>query len=172
MRALWYFILGLFTQAQSSTLRLTGTVGQNVTLPCRYVKQPGVELDFCWGRGPVPTFKCSNTILSFVNGDVSFLSDHSYRLLGRVSVGDMSLTIINAQMSHAGAYGCRVELPGWFNDYKVNMELLMEEALTATEDYPYDLEDDLSTEVTIMEVGASSNALISFEVCVFIYTTD
>ncbi|XP_029368794.1 hepatitis A virus cellular receptor 1-like isoform X2 [Echeneis naucrates] len=52
-----------------------------------------------------------------------------YQLLGRVMDGDISLTILDAQWSDGGVYGCRIEVPGWFNDHKVNTQLVMEEAL-------------------------------------------
>lgn len=109
----------------SGTSKVIGYIGRNVTLPCSYDKQPQDDLHFCWGRGKVPVSKCSNTILSFP--DESSQSSSRYQLLGRTADGDLSLTIMNAQRSDAGVYGCRVEIPGWFNDQKVNIRLIMEE---------------------------------------------
>ncbi|KAF7668702.1 hypothetical protein LDENG_00294710 [Lucifuga dentata] len=62
-----------------------------------------------------------------VGGTVWFRQSHRYQLLGGVTEGDVSLTIIHAQRSDSGVYGCRVEIPGWFNDLKVNIQLVIEE---------------------------------------------
>ncbi|XP_039975768.1 T-cell immunoglobulin and mucin domain-containing protein 4-like isoform X2 [Xiphias gladius] len=129
MRGLCFFFLSILTQVSSKTLSdVIGVIGHNVTLPCRYDTQTHGVLSFCWGQGKVPRFKCSRPILSSQHGAVQFRQSSRYQLLGRVTDGDMSLTILNAQWSDAGVYGCRVEIPGWFNDYKVNTHLAMEEA--------------------------------------------
>lgn len=128
MRGLCYFFLSILTQVSSSTLKITGSVGDNVTLPCRYDAQTYGVLSFCWGRGQVPQSKCSKTILSSKDGAVLFRQSPRYQLLFEGTDGNVSLTILNAQWSDAGVYGCRVEIPGWFNDQKVNIDLVMEEA--------------------------------------------
>uniref|UniRef100_A0A8C6LZE2 Ig-like domain-containing protein n=1 Tax=Nothobranchius furzeri TaxID=105023 RepID=A0A8C6LZE2_NOTFU len=112
--------------AASCSIKVIGQVGQNITLPCRYDTQTNGGLTFCWGRGAVPWSKCSNTILSFKNGDVIFRTSLKYQLLGRVAEGELSLTIMDAQRADAGVYGCRVEVPGLYNDQKVNTQLVME----------------------------------------------
>lgn len=119
----------LSSTVQASNFKVIGHIGQNVTLPCRYDKKTHGLLGFCWGQGKVPTFKCSNTILYSSDGTIISrdLRDPRYQLLGRVTDGDVSLTILNAQWSDTGVYGCRVEIPGMFNDYKVNTYLVMEE---------------------------------------------
>ncbi|XP_026212862.1 T-cell immunoglobulin and mucin domain-containing protein 4-like isoform X2 [Anabas testudineus] len=61
------------------------------------------------------------------DGVVELRQSFRYQLLAETA-GDVSLTILNAQWSDAGVYGCRVEVPGWFNDYKINTHLAMEEA--------------------------------------------
>lgn len=111
----------------SSTVKVISLYGDNVTLACRYDTQTHSILSFCWGQGQVPMSKCSNTILSSADGAVFFRQSHRYQLLGSLTDGDVSLTILNVQRSDAGVYGCRVEIPGWFNDYKVNIHLIMEE---------------------------------------------
>ncbi|KAI4801240.1 hypothetical protein KUCAC02_000008 [Chaenocephalus aceratus] len=127
MRGLFYLCLSILTQVSSSTVEVTGLVGHNVTLPCRYDAQTRGVLSFCWGRGMVPKSQCSRTILSS-DGTVLTMKSSRFQLWGRVSGGDVSLTILDAQWSDAGVYGCRVEIPGWFNDLKLNTHLLMEEA--------------------------------------------
>lgn len=117
----------MYFTASSSTVKVISFFGDNVTLPCRYDTQTYGVLSFCWGKGEVPMSKCSNTILSSVDGAVVFRQSHRYHLQGRMKDGDVSLTIRNAQWSDAMVYGCRVEIPGWFNDYKVNIHLIIEE---------------------------------------------
>ncbi|XP_008282665.1 hepatitis A virus cellular receptor 1 homolog [Stegastes partitus] len=128
MRGLSYFFLLILSRASSATFKVIGLVGHNVTLPCVYDAQTHGVLSFCWGQEKVPRSKCSSTILSSQDGAVSFRQSPRYQLPGRVTDGDASLTIVDAQWADAGVYGCRVEIPGWFNDYKVNIQLLMEEA--------------------------------------------
>ncbi|XP_072295296.1 T-cell immunoglobulin and mucin domain-containing protein 4-like [Eucyclogobius newberryi] len=128
MRGLWYFILSILSQVCSSTVRVVGIVGHNVTLPCNYDALAYGSLSFCWGKDEVPTFKCSNTILSWGDGVMQNRWGPRYQLSGAVEVGDVSLTIINAKWSDAGVYGCRVQIPGLFNDLKVNINLFMEQA--------------------------------------------
>ncbi|XP_068570714.1 T-cell immunoglobulin and mucin domain-containing protein 4-like isoform X2 [Cebidichthys violaceus] len=127
MRGLCYFYLSILTQVSSSTLKVIGFFGHNVTLPCTYDSQTHGVLSFCWGREMVPMSKCSDTIISSEDGAVLFRESPRYQL-GRMTDGDVSLTILDAQWSDAGVYGCRLEIPGWFNDEKVNTELVMEEA--------------------------------------------
>lgn len=115
-----------------STVEVTGLLGQNVTLPCGYDTRAHGVLSFCWGRGTLPAMKCGDTVLSSQDGAVLFRESPRYQLLGRVTDGDASLTILDAQWSDAGTYGCRIEIPGWFNDEKVHTHLVMEEEMLTT----------------------------------------
>ncbi|XP_034740162.1 T-cell immunoglobulin and mucin domain-containing protein 4-like isoform X2 [Etheostoma cragini] len=131
MRRLYFFLFTL-TQVSSSTLKVIGFFGHNVTLPCMYDSLTHGVLSFCWGRGMVPRSQCSNTILSSQDGAEHFRQSPRYQLLGRVTDGDVSLTILDAQWSDAGVYGCRIEIPGWFNDKKINTYLVIEEDTLTT----------------------------------------
>uniref|UniRef100_A0A1A7Y1Y2 Ig-like domain-containing protein n=1 Tax=Iconisemion striatum TaxID=60296 RepID=A0A1A7Y1Y2_9TELE len=133
MRGISLLSFLILIQATSCSITFTGHVGQNVTLACRYDTQTNGGFTFCWGRGTVPWFKCSNTILSFKNGDVIFRKSPRYQLLGRVAEGELSLTIIDAQRADSGVYGCRVEVPGLYNDQKVNTHLVVEEEIPTTQ---------------------------------------
>ncbi|XP_057706631.1 hepatitis A virus cellular receptor 1-like isoform X2 [Corythoichthys intestinalis] len=119
--------LSILSLVRAEVLKISGYVGHNVTLPCAYDGQTHGLVSFCWSRGKVPSFVCSNSIVYAKNGVLSYLEEPRYQLLGRLSDGDVSLTILNAQPDDAGVYGCRVELPGWFNDYKVSIYLVVEE---------------------------------------------
>ncbi|XP_062281698.1 hepatitis A virus cellular receptor 1 homolog isoform X2 [Scomber scombrus] len=165
MRGLCYFFLSVLTQIQSSSFEVIGLVGRNVTLPCRYDMQTHGLVGFCWGRGKVPRFKCTNTILSSSDGAILSRAsrDPRYQLLGRVTDGDVSLTILNAQWSDAGVYGCRVKIPGWFNDYKVNTYLVMEEVPVEqpiTQDYKF-ATGGRQEVLTTSEVGGTTPDSIS-----------
>ncbi|XP_004073534.1 T-cell immunoglobulin and mucin domain-containing protein 4 [Oryzias latipes] len=111
------------------TPKVTGFTGHNITLPCLYDAQTLGILSVCWGQSRVPLTKCSNPILSSRGNAVLFRQSPKYQLLGRVMEGDVSLTIVNAQRIDAGVYGCRVEVPGWFNDIKINIHLTMKEEM-------------------------------------------
>ncbi|KAL4601651.1 hypothetical protein GN956_G25692 [Arapaima gigas] len=54
------------------------------------------------------------------------LSDR-YQLLSGLDRGNVSLTIINVAKEDSGLYGCRIEIPGWFNDQKQHFFLTVEE---------------------------------------------
>lgn len=102
---------------------MLGTAGQNITLPCTYDRHYHGPAPTCWGRDPVPMSKCSRTILSTDGEGLTGRGSPRYVLLSGVGGGNVSLTILHALESDTGVYGCRVEIPGPFNDYKQNIHL-------------------------------------------------
>lgn len=110
----------------SSRRREVGYVGQNVTLPCTYNAKLR-QIPFCWGRGEIPSWGCDQQLISSDGYRVKEGSRVSsrYQLLGRLDKGDVSLTILNLTEADAGEYGCRVEIPGWFNDEKHHFTLVV-----------------------------------------------
>ncbi|XP_015731354.1 T-cell immunoglobulin and mucin domain-containing protein 4-like isoform X2 [Coturnix japonica] len=111
-------------------------IGQPVTLPCSYrvARQKDIS-DICWGRGPCPNSKCNNKLLHTTGSRVTFRTSQRYNLQGYVSYGDVSLTIQEVTAEDAGIYCCRVEIPGWFNDIKRSIQLVVLRAppvMTAT----------------------------------------
>ncbi|EDM04184.1 rCG34401, isoform CRA_b [Rattus norvegicus] len=99
-----------------------GVVGHPVTIPCTYSTRGGITTT-CWGRGQCPYSSCQN-ILIWTNGyQVTYRSSGRYNIKGRISEGDVSLTIENSVDSDSGLYCCRVEIPGWFNDQKMTFSL-------------------------------------------------
>lgn len=56
-----------------------------------------------------------------------------YLLMGNLAWGDVSLTIRQVEESDSGIYGCRVEIPGWFNDHKHEQKLTVVAGEIATE---------------------------------------
>uniref|UniRef100_W5MT89 Ig-like domain-containing protein n=1 Tax=Lepisosteus oculatus TaxID=7918 RepID=W5MT89_LEPOC len=123
-------VLSLMAVTGVSALTVRGSVGQDVTLPCRYsVTDLGVTT-MCWGRGELPLSGCNNMIISTDGQSVNSRLSERYQLLGQLTGGDVSLTILHAQESDSGLYGCRVEIPGWFNDQKHTVNLIVTKGLT------------------------------------------
>ncbi|XP_077388309.1 hepatitis A virus cellular receptor 2 homolog [Festucalex cinctus] len=167
MRGMFYLFLSVLSQVCAEALKVSGHVGHNVTLPCAYDAQARGLLSFCWGRGKVPTLKCSNRIVYAKDGAVGFISESRYQLLGQLNDGDVSLTILNVQPDDAGVYGCRVELPGWFNDYKINIILAVEEApleqlATQASRTVTPLRQQDGDDTTLYRKGRAEDAFIAF----------
>nr|XP_043896942.1 T-cell immunoglobulin and mucin domain-containing protein 4-like isoform X2 [Solea senegalensis] len=146
-----------------------GLTGHNVTLPCRYDSRTHGVLSFCWGRGKVPRFKCADTVLSSEDGAIQSRRSSRYQLQGSLTDGDVSLTILDARWSDGGVYGCRVQIPGWFNDYKVNTLLVMVEASVeqpVTQDWTpgttvrHDEQSEMETTSAPVNVGDATAAVV------------
>ncbi|XP_026038705.1 hepatitis A virus cellular receptor 1 homolog isoform X2 [Astatotilapia calliptera] len=103
--------------------RVKGHTGQDVTLPCKYDRKYHGAVEVCWQRGEIPFNKCSNPLISTDGDKVLTRASSRYELLGRLEDGDVSLTIKSLTEGDAGRYGCRVEIPGPFNDEKHQIEL-------------------------------------------------
>lgn len=50
-----------------------------------------------------------------------------YLLEGAISHGDVSLTILNIKKKDSGKYGCRIHVPGWFNDKMYYVHLIVDD---------------------------------------------
>nr|CDG64120.1 T cell immunoglobulin and mucin 4 variant L1 [Gallus gallus] len=121
--------LGPSAMNTASETVVRGVIGQPVTLPCSYqVAQEKDISDMCWGRGPCPHSKCNGKLLHTTGSEVTFRTSQRYNLQGYISYGDVSLTIQEVKAEDAGTYCCRVEIPGWFNDIKKNIQLVVLEA--------------------------------------------
>ncbi|CAK6979381.1 T-cell immunoglobulin and mucin domain-containing protein 4-like [Scomber scombrus] len=122
-------LLALLTVSGSSSRKVVGRAGEDVTLPCKYdIKSIGPTA-VCWGRGSIPTSGCNNQIISTDGYKVTTRASSRYQLLGRLEDGDVSLTILKTTEEDAGRYGCRVEIAGWWgNDEKHHIDLTIEKA--------------------------------------------
>uniref|UniRef100_A0A3Q0RNK2 Ig-like domain-containing protein n=1 Tax=Amphilophus citrinellus TaxID=61819 RepID=A0A3Q0RNK2_AMPCI len=100
-----------------------GQAGQTISLPCKYDRKYYGALSVCWGRGEIPLFGCSDQLISTDGYRVETGASSRYELLGRLEDGDVSLTILHLTEGDAGRYGCRVAIPGWFNDEKHHVDL-------------------------------------------------
>lgn len=110
------------------------TVGSNATLPCWYDVLPIGKLSMCWGRGSLTYRQCNNLLVSSPGPKEPRTTgpDSRYRLLGDLAEGHVAMTILNVSLADAGIYGCRVEVPGLFNDLKYHVELRVQEGETST----------------------------------------
>lgn len=69
-------------------------------------------------RGDIPASGCGTELIATNGDEVMRRSSTRYMLNGNIQKGDISLTILNATQNDSGKYGCRVHVPGWFNDEK------------------------------------------------------
>uniref|UniRef100_A0A8C2XCM6 Ig-like domain-containing protein n=1 Tax=Cyclopterus lumpus TaxID=8103 RepID=A0A8C2XCM6_CYCLU len=102
---------------------IIATVGEDVTLICNYDAQSYGKLPACWGRGAIPNRGCAEEVIRSDGASVINRLSERYLLRGDVGVGDVSLTIRQVEEGDSGTYGCRVEIPGWFNDHKHQLTL-------------------------------------------------
>ncbi|XP_035415571.1 T-cell immunoglobulin and mucin domain-containing protein 4-like [Cygnus atratus] len=134
----WIMIQIFIVHTTSETV-VRGIVGQPVRLPCFYqVAREKDVSDMCWGRGPCPNSKCNNKILHTTGNRVTFRKSQRYNLQGYISYGDVSLMIQEVRGEDAGTYCCRIEIPGWFNDIKQNIKLVVARVfdVTPSETFP------------------------------------
>lgn len=121
-----HFLLPLVCTCRALTV--SSFEGQDVTLPCKYNWGYHGKCDICWMKGSIPNNGCGTQII-YANSDGAVVSraDLRYQLKGALKKGDASLTILKARKSDSGKYGCRVHVPGWFNDIKIEVYLQIRE---------------------------------------------
>ncbi|XP_053470401.1 hepatitis A virus cellular receptor 1 homolog isoform X19 [Ictalurus furcatus] len=127
----WISSFGLLlclTVCTCSPMNIWRFEGQDVTIPCRYNSHYHGTCDVCWMRGSIPRSGCGNQIIYASGKNVLMRGNRRYQLNGNLQKGDASLTILNARISDSGKYGCRIHVPGWFNDIKVEVYLIIMEA--------------------------------------------
>ncbi|XP_019963336.2 T-cell immunoglobulin and mucin domain-containing protein 4-like isoform X1 [Paralichthys olivaceus] len=117
-----------------NSARVAGRAGDNVTLSCHYNVTTNGFLSVCWNRGTLSAFKCNNPLIAVDKLRVREGSRVSsrYQLLGQLHQGNVSLTILNVTETDTGPYGCRVDIPGWFNDDKHHFDLTVDSAPQTT----------------------------------------
>ncbi|XP_073423855.1 hepatitis A virus cellular receptor 2 homolog isoform X2 [Dendrobates tinctorius] len=120
-------ILGILATGPVAPAALVVTVSLNGTtvLPCTYT---GETTTMCWGRGRCPNSWCNNEIIRTDGRRVTGRKSDRYQLLGNISQGDVSLTITGATKEDEGTYCCRVEIPGLFNDKKIERTVKIRQA--------------------------------------------
>lgn len=79
-------------------------------------------------KGNIPNNGCGTQIIyAHSDGTVVERENMRYQLNGALKWGKASLTILQARKSDSGKYGCRVHVPGWFNDIKLEVNLEIRE---------------------------------------------
>ncbi|XP_039883026.1 hepatitis A virus cellular receptor 1 homolog isoform X2 [Simochromis diagramma] len=116
-------LLVLLSVCECDSVEVKGHTGQDITLSCKYDRKYHGALSACWQRGEIPARGCSNQLISTDGLRVETRAPSRYELLGRLEDGDVSLTIKSLTEGDAGRYGCRVEIPGWFNDEKHHIDV-------------------------------------------------
>ncbi|XP_073423841.1 hepatitis A virus cellular receptor 1 homolog isoform X2 [Dendrobates tinctorius] len=110
---------------------VTGSVKDTLTLPCTYTVHK-YQHHICWGRGECPLSGCNNEIIRTDGQNVTMMKSDRYHLLGNISQGDVSLTITGVTKEDEGTYCCRVQIPGLFNDKKIDRKVMIREVDNAT----------------------------------------
>ncbi|KAK3524422.1 hypothetical protein QTP70_027974 [Hemibagrus guttatus] len=106
-------------------INIAGFSGQKVTLPCEYNFKYHGKCEICWMRGDIPTLGCGNEIIASDGDKAVRQTSPRYQLDGELQKGDASLTIHNTTLEDSGRYGCRVHVPGLFNDEKIIIDLVI-----------------------------------------------
>ncbi|KAM9377175.1 protein sidekick-like [Pholidichthys leucotaenia] len=128
MLVLGFSLILCLLLGRASAKTITATVGTDVTLQCKYDAEHYGRLSACWGRGAIPNSGCANEVIKTDGTSVISRLSERYLLMGSLGEGDVSLTIRQVEESDSGMYGCRVEIPGWFNDHKHQVTLAVNAA--------------------------------------------
>lgn len=68
---------------------------------------------------------CGEEIIATDGDKIVRQTSKRYQLNGELQKGDASLTIYGTTLKDSGQYGCRVQVPGWFNDKKIIINLVI-----------------------------------------------
>ncbi|XP_065143249.1 hepatitis A virus cellular receptor 1 isoform X2 [Paramisgurnus dabryanus] len=110
--------------------------GDNATLACKYNSKYHGKCHICWTKGDIPNRGCGDEIIGSDGDKVVRRKSDRYQMTGDIEHGDVSLTIINIQKKDSGKYGCRIHVPGWFNDEKNYVNLVVKDAPVPTTQEP------------------------------------
>lgn len=99
--------------------------GESVILPCKYDSKYHGKCHICWMTGDIPNMGCGNEIIGSDGDKVVRQKSSRYQLMGEIQHGDVSLTIQNIKKTDSGKYGCRIHVPGLFNDEMYYVHLIV-----------------------------------------------
>lgn len=89
---------------------MNATVGESFTITCTYQGFGLLLSTIHWSRGQDPGSQdCTNTLLRSSGFWVTYQKESRYQLNGKISEGDVSLTIKNVTMGDSGHYCCSIE---------------------------------------------------------------
>ncbi|XP_016095831.1 T-cell immunoglobulin and mucin domain-containing protein 4-like isoform X2 [Sinocyclocheilus grahami] len=131
----WFFaswILCYLTISKCSDGIVQGFEGESVILPCKYDSKYHGKCPICWMIGDIPNMGCGNEIIGSDGDKVVRKKSYRYQLGGEIRHGDVSLTILNIKKTDSGKYGCRIHVPGLFNDEMYYVHLIVNDAIIPT----------------------------------------
>ena len=99
-----------------------GVVGHPVTLPCTYSIYTGISY-MSWDLGECRYFNNYRTLVRANAYQVTYQRSSRYQLKGRISEGNVSLTIENAVQSDSGLYCCLTKIPGSFRSVTYSLDV-------------------------------------------------
>ncbi|XP_069811164.1 hepatitis A virus cellular receptor 1 homolog [Dendropsophus ebraccatus] len=99
----------------------------------------------CWGRGECSTHGCDDEVLRTDGKRVTWRKSDRYQILGNITGGDLSLTITGATNQDEGTYCCNVEVSGWGNGLKTDVEVRIQDAQIPDEHPTTTTEEDMFT---------------------------
>ncbi|XP_016376877.1 hepatitis A virus cellular receptor 2 homolog isoform X4 [Sinocyclocheilus rhinocerous] len=131
----WFFaswILCYLTISKCSNGIVQSFEGESVILPCKYDSKYHGKCPICWMIGDIPNMGCGNEIIGSDGDKVVRKKSYRYQLEGEIRHGDVSLTILNIKKTDSGKYGCRIHVPGLFNDEMYYVHLIVNDVETNT----------------------------------------
>uniref|UniRef100_A0A8C1L0H7 T-cell immunoglobulin and mucin domain-containing protein 4-like n=1 Tax=Cyprinus carpio TaxID=7962 RepID=A0A8C1L0H7_CYPCA len=131
----WFFaswVLCYLSISKCSDVIVQSFEGERVILPCKYDSKYHGKCHICWVKGDIPNMGCGNEIIASDGDKVVRKISSRYQLAGEVQHGDVSLTISNIKKTDSGKYGCRIHVPGLFNDEMYYVHLIVNDALIPT----------------------------------------
>uniref|UniRef100_A0A8C1I579 Hepatitis A virus cellular receptor 1 n=1 Tax=Cyprinus carpio carpio TaxID=630221 RepID=A0A8C1I579_CYPCA len=131
----WFFaswVLCYLSISKCSDVIVQSFEGERVILPCKYDSKYHGKCHICWVKGDIPNMGCGNEIIASDGDKVVRKISSRYQLAGEVQHGDVSLTISNIKKTDSGKYGCRIHVPGLFNDEMYYVHLIVNDVETNT----------------------------------------
>ncbi|XP_042566949.1 hepatitis A virus cellular receptor 1 [Cyprinus carpio] len=131
----WFFaswILCYLTISKCSDVIVQSFEGERVILPCKYDSKYHGKCHICWVKGDIPNMGCGKEIIGSDGDKVVVKKSFKYQLEGEIQHGDVSLTILNIKKTDSGKYGCRIHVPGLFNDEMYYVHLIVNDAIIPT----------------------------------------
>ncbi|XP_059382547.1 T-cell immunoglobulin and mucin domain-containing protein 4-like isoform X1 [Carassius carassius] len=126
------WVLCYLTISNCSDVTVQSFEGDRVILPCKYDSKYHGKCHICWMKGDIPTMGCGNEIIGSDGDKVVRKISSRYQLAGEIQHGDVSLTILNITKSDSGKYGCRIHVPGPFNDKMYYVHLIFNDVVKTT----------------------------------------
>ncbi|KAM9311483.1 polymeric immunoglobulin receptor-like [Gastrophryne carolinensis] len=111
-----------------SAYRVTGSVGDNLVLPCSFPISKDAII--CWGRGSCSAYGCNNPIASRMDArNLPWKKSSKYEFTGNTEEGQASLEISDVTLDDSGTYCCRVKAKSGAYDIKIEVQVEIQHPL-------------------------------------------